>query len=420
MFGALFATRQGRGNMPIVAFALAAILSICGTLNLKAQEQPWSLRMANSTMQRWPLGRFRDRSTSPGWNYQLSVLLTGMESVWRKTGDKTVFQYIQQSMDQLVEPDGSIPAYYAKRQSTDDILLGRQLLMLYRVTGEDKYRKAAILIRKQLTTQPRNASGGFCHTRRFANQMLLDDVYMIAPFLAEYASTFQEPKDYADITKQFVLLEDHNRDPKSRLLYQEWNESRTESWVNKSTGTSASFWGRGTGWYIMALVDTLPYYPEDNPDRATLLAILNRTADGIIHHQDRKSGLWYQVLDKPKQKGNYLESSASGMFIYALAKGVRLGYLPKRDLANALRGRNGMLDHFVQTAPDGGITITDTVKSIDLGSAPSHDGSFAYYISAPVISNDPKGVGAFLLASTEIELATARKEGRPNAKPRRP
>ena len=407
LFGALFTTRQGRGNMPEVVFAFVVILSICGTQNLKAQEQPWSERMANNTMQHWPQGRFRDAGTSPGWNYQLSVLLEGMETVWKKTGDKAVFQYIQQSMDQLVDPDGSIPAYHANGQSTDDILLGRQLLLLYRVTGEAKYRKAGILIRKQLTTQPRNASGGFCHTRGFPTQMLLDDVYMIGPFFAEYASTFQEPEDFADITKQFVLLEDHTRDPKSGLLYQEWNEPRTESWVSKTTGTSASFWGRGTGWYIMALVDTLPYYPKDNPDRAALLAILNRTADGIIRHQDRKTGLWYQVLDKPKEKGNYLESSASGMFIYALAKGVRLGYLPKRYSANALRGWNGMLDHFVQTAPDGGITITETVKSIDLGSAPSHDGSFAYYISAPVISNDPKGIGAFLLASIEIELSLA-------------
>lgn len=146
-----------------------------------------------------------------------------------------------------------------------------------------------------------------------------------------------------------------------------------------------------------------------------MLAILNRTAEGITRYQDKKSGLWYEVMDKPGEKGNYLESSASGMFIYALAKGVRLGYLPKRCLVSAQRGWKGMLDHFVQISPDGSITITGTVKGIDLGSAPSHDGSFAYYTSAPVVSNDPKGVGAFLLASTEIELATVHKKGLSNA-----
>lgn len=245
----------------MVVFAFVAILSICGPQNSKAQEQPWSQRMANGTIQRWPLGRFRDASTSPGWNYQLGVLLEGMEAVWERTGDKAAFQYIQQSMDQLVEPDGSIPAYHADGQSMDDILLGRQLLLLYRVTGEDKYRKAAFLIRAQLTTQPRNASGGFWHTRGFPNQMLLDDDYMLGPFYAEYASRFQEPQDFADITKQLVLLEDHTRDPKSGLLYQEWNEPRTESWVSKATGTSANFWGRGpdgTSWLWSTHCPTIP------------------------------------------------------------------------------------------------------------------------------------------------------------------
>jgi len=412
--GPLLNTKQSRGNLPGLVLVLAAICMICAPpylkaqVNMKMQELSWSQRTANSAMQRWPPGHFREADPTPHWNYQLAVLLEGMEAVWKKTGDKAVFNYIRQSMDQLVQPDGSIPAYDGSVHSMDDILLGRQLLLLYRVTGEDRYRKAALLIRKQLTTQPRNASGGFWHTQSFPNQMLLDDEYMYAPFLAEYASLFSEPRDFDDITMQLALLEEHTRDPKSGLLYQEWNEPRTESWVSKTTGTSANAWGRGVGWYIMALVDTLPYYSKDNPDRARLLAILNRTADGIVRHQDKKSGLWYQVLDKPGERGNYLESSAAGMFVYALAKGVRLGYLPRRYSANALRGWKGMLHSFVQVAPGGAITITGTVKGIDLGSAQSHDGSYAYYTSALVISNDPKGVGAFLLASTEIAEDTER------------
>jgi unsaturated rhamnogalacturonyl hydrolase len=360
-------------------------------------------------MRRWPQGHFREGDPTPHWNYQLSVLLEGMEAVWKQTGDKAALNYIRDSIDQLVQPDGSIPSYNARNSSMDDILLGRQLLLLYKVTGESKYRIAAGLIRRQLSTQPKNASGGFWHTQNFPDQMLLDDEYMFAPFLAEYAATFNEPQDFSDITHQLILLEDRARDRKSGLLYQEWNETKTESWVNRTTGNSANFWGRGEGWYLMALVDALPYFPKESPDRAKLIACLNRTADGIIRHQDKKSGLWYEVLDKPAEKGNYFESSAAGMFVYSLAKGVRLGYLPRHYLVNARRGWNGMLTHFVATAPDGSITITGTIKGIDLGSAPSHDGSFAYYTGAPVISNDPKGVGAFLLAGTEIELATGRK-----------
>jgi unsaturated rhamnogalacturonyl hydrolase len=362
----------------------------------------WSKRVAGSTIHRWPRGRFGDASSAPRWNYQLGLLLKGMEAEWQVNGDQAAFDYIQQSMDMLVREDGSIPTYEPKAYSMDDILLGRQLLLLYRVTGQDKYLIAARSIRKQLDTQPRNASGGFWHTQSFPNQMLLDDMYMLAPFLAEYAVTFHEPKDLADIAQQLALLEKHTRDPRTGLLYQEWNEPRNEAWVNQATGTSASFWGRGLGWYVIALVDTIPFYSEHDPDRARLIAILTRTATGIVRHQNPKTGVWYEILDKPEAKGNYLESSASGMFTYALAKGVRLGYLPPAFAVNAEHAWQGLLATFVKVDSDEAVTITATVKGIDLGSAPSHDGSFQYYTSAPVIDNDPKGIGAFLLASSEM------------------
>jgi unsaturated rhamnogalacturonyl hydrolase len=367
-----------------------------------AQEQPWSQRMAKTIIQRWPKGSFQESNPVPEWDYQLGFLLQGMEAV----GDRAALGYVRQAIDQLVTPDGTIPTFDTKVHSVDDILLGRQLLFLYKETGEAKYRKAAQFIRSQVATQPRNRSGGYWHNAVAPDRMLLDDEYMVAPFLAEYAITFQEPQDFADIAHQFALLEEHTRDTKTELVYQEWNEPRTEPWVNKATGASASFWGRGTGWYIMGLVDTLPNFPEKSRDRAMLLTALNRTAEGIARHQDKESGLWYQVLDKPGEKDNYLESSAAGMFVYALAKGVRLGYLPPRYLTVARNGWKGMQDHFVQTNPSGAITITSTVKGIDLGGPPSHNGSYAYYVSAPVVSNDPKGVAAFLLAASEMEKAT--------------
>ena len=367
------------------------------------QPVPTAREMADQTMQRWPEGRFIEPGASWHWNYQLGLLLQGMDAVWKQTGDEKYLKYTQHAIDPLVAPDGSIPTYDARDNSLDNILLGRPLLLLYRETKDERYRKAATLLRRQLTVQPRNPAGGFWHTQSNPDQMLLDDVYMVAPFYAEYAATFGEPQDFAVITRQFVLLEDHVRDPKSGLLYQEWNQTRKEPWVNKTTGASASFWGRGTGWYLMALVDTLPYYSKDDSGRAKLLEILNRTAEGVAAHQDEKTGLWYQVLDKPGQKGNYLESSASGMFIYALAKGARLGYLPPHYKDTAERGWKGMLHELVRREKNGTLTVTGTVKGIDLGSAPSHDGSYAYYTSAPVVSNDPKGIGAFLLAGTEME-----------------
>jgi unsaturated rhamnogalacturonyl hydrolase len=166
------------------------------------------------------------------------------------------------------------------------------------------------------------------------------------------------------------------------------------------------------GWYMMALVDTLPYYPQDDPGRATLLAILNRTAAALVRYQDEKTGLWYQVLDKPNKKWNYFESSAACMFTYALAKGVRLGYLPQRYSENAMRAWQGILTRFVRTEADGAVDISGTVKGIDLGGDPYHDGSYDYYVHSPVVTNDPKGIGSFLLASTEMEIIPTANLGR--------
>jgi unsaturated rhamnogalacturonyl hydrolase len=235
---------------------------------------------------------------------------------------------------------------------------------------------------------------------------------MAEPFYAEYASTFNHPEAFKDITHQFTLIDEHLRDSKTGLLYHGWDESKQERWADKQTGQSSQFWARAMGWYMMALVDTLPFYPAEDPGRKELLAQLGRDVAAVVKYQDPSSGLWYQVLDKPDAKGNYFESSASCMFVYALAKGVRRGYLPPSYLASAERGYQGILSHFIQTGADNDVSLTGTVKGAGLGGDPYRDGSYAYYIGEKVGTNDPKGVGAFLLASTEMEAATNAKLGR--------
>jgi unsaturated rhamnogalacturonyl hydrolase len=402
MSGLNFVTKLGKKCKLAV---LLAILCVACTTVAMAQQLPLSQRVANSTIERWPSGRFVAPDAKWAWNYELATLLNGMDAVWYNTADGAYYRYVKQSVDQLIAPDGSMPTYDPPANSLDNIALGRQLLLLYRVTQDVKYFKAATLLRKQLATQPRNASGGFWHKQIYPDQMWLDGLYMAEPFYAEYASIFEEPQDFADITKQFSLIEEHTRSPKSGLLYHAWDESRKQAWASKTTGTSQIFWARAMGWYMMALVDTLPYYPKDDPGRAKLLAILNRTAAAVVRYQDQEAGLWYQVLDEPREKGNYFESSAACMFAYALQKGVRLGYLPQSYSDNAVRGWQGIRNRFVQEGTSGSVTITGTVKGIGLGGDPYRDGTYTYYVNAPVISNDPKGVGAFLLAATEMELA---------------
>jgi unsaturated rhamnogalacturonyl hydrolase len=374
-----------------------------------ADEYPISRRAADSAMARWPGGRFAPAGAPWAWNYELGTLLEGMDAVQLSSGDVRYLKYIQSAVDALVAADGSIPTLKPEEHQLDNILLGRQLLFLYRETQEKRYLTAATFLWEQLGAQPRNAEGGYWHKQRYPNQMWLDGLYMAEPFRAEYATIAHHPEAFADITKQFVLMEEHARDPKTGLLYHGWDASKQERWASKLTGDSQEFWARGMGWFMMALVDTLDDYPANDPGRTQLLAILQRAAAALARIQDEQTGLWYDVLDRPGEKGNYFESSSACMFVYALAKGVRRGYLPASYLGNARRGYEGILAHFIGIAPEAEVSLTGTVKASGLGGEPYRDGSYAYYIGERVVTNDPKGVGAFLLASTEMERARGAK-----------
>jgi unsaturated rhamnogalacturonyl hydrolase len=394
----------------LVGWSFFAAMAVSLSSAARAQQQPWSERAANAAMVRWPGGRFVPPGARWVWNYELGTLLEGMDALWFNTADARYFNYIKISVDQFVAPDGSIATYKQEEYQLDSILLGRQLLLLYGVTHDERYAKAATLLYDQLAHQPRIPSGGFWHKQRYPNQMWLDGLYMAEPFYAEYASAFHHPEAFSDITHQFVLLDEHARDPKTGLLYHGWDESKQERWADKQTGLSSQFWARAMGWQMMALVDTLRYYPSDDPGRQQLIALLERDAAAVARFQDKKSGLWFQVLDQAGEKGNFPESSASCMFVYALARGVRQGYLPQRYLKNAARGYQGILTHFIQAGPGDELSLTGTVKSAGLGGDPYRDGSYAYYIGEKVVANDPKGVGAFLLASAEMENAANAKQ----------
>jgi unsaturated rhamnogalacturonyl hydrolase len=384
----------------------AACLLIAAAPALPAQtkESPLTVRVANQVIVRWPEGHISPEGTRTTWGFELGIVLAGMNAAWSATNDPNYLTYLQHAVDQFVQPDGTIAGYDSQAYSLNNILIGRQLLTLYRVTHLEKYKLAAERLRQQIATQPRTASGGVWHSRVTPNLMLLDDQFMLAPFHAEYAATFHEPQDLDDIVKQFTLLEQHTRDANTGLMYHGWDESHTAPWANVSTGTSANLWARGMGWYLMALVDTLPYVPEHDPHHAVLLAMLHRAAAAIKRAQDPQSSLWYQVLDKPGAKENYIESSSVLMFTYAFAKSARLGYLPKPYGIAAARAWKAIRLRFVRTNESREVKITGTVTHIALGAGPADDGSYDYYLHAPVVDDDPKGVGAFLLAGSEMEL----------------
>lgn len=395
-----------------LAMILFSLFFTAWVPSTRGQAPPLSERMAATAMNKlWQNAAGSESGIPPRWTYDHGVVLKGLEAVWYATGNGKYFNHIRQGMDHYVNADGTIRTYRLDEYNIDHVNNGKVLLLLYKVTGQEKYRKAAALLREQLKTHPRTAEGGFWHKKIYPYQMWLDGLYMGEPFYAEYAATFHEDAAFDDIAKQFVWMELHSRDTKTGLLYHGWDESKQQRWADKTTGRSPNFWGRAMGWYAMALVDTLDHFPEQHPQRAALLQILKRLATAVQKYQDPKSGLWYQVVDKAGAKGNYLEASAACMFVCALGKAVRQGYLPASYLAVARKGYQGITTQFIESDV-AGVDLKGTVSVAGLGGNPYRDGSYEYYLSEKVVTNDPKGVGAFLLASVEMERAEKQSAGK--------
>lgn len=358
----------------------------------------WSARMVDSVLRRYSLSGAR-------WHYEDGLMLKAVAEAAEAKGNPNYHRFVLDWVDRLVTPKGSIRTYRLKEYNLDQIYPGRLFFPAYRQTGEERYREAIGLLREQLRRQPRTASGGFWHKQIYPNQMWLDGVYMAEPFFAEYASAFNEPADFEDVAHQIVLMEKQTRDPQTGLLYHAWDESRQQRWANPDTGCSPQFWGRGMGWFAMAVVDVMDYFPQEHTQRDVLKAILHRTAQALIRVQDDATGLWYQVLDRGGNPGNYLESSASAMFVYAFAKGVRKKLLADDYLPHARRAFRGLLENRIKMDSGGFLTLEGTCGVAGLGGKPYRDGSYEYYVGEETVVNDPKGVGSFILAALEMEAA---------------
>lgn len=364
----------------------------------------YSVWMANSEMKRNPESWMVDFSKNLKWDYCSGLELQSIYDVWKLTGDQKYFDYVKSYADTVINNDGSITGYKVTDYSLDKLNSGKILFDLYARTKEEKFKKAIVLLRNQINEQPRTSDGGFWHKKVYPYQMWLDGIYMASPFLAEYANRFGDTELYDEVAHQILTIAKHTYDPKTGLYYHGWDESRQQKWANPKTGTSPNFWSRSMGWYMMALVDVLDFLPENHPQRPEIIKILTNLSASLDKFRDKKTGMWYQVTDKGSEKGNYLESSGSAMFIYAWAKGAKKGYLPKIYLKKANHTFDQFVRKFIKTNPDGTISVTDVCSVAGLGGSPRYrDGSFHYYISEPRRDNDPKAVAPFIMAAVWLK-----------------
>jgi len=342
-----------------------------------------------------------DGAAKPKWEYTPTLMARAFVELYNTTKDTLFLNHALRFADQFISEDGSILTYKKSLYNMDRIQGGNFLILLNEIRPQPQYVLAIETLREQLREQPRTSEGGFWHKQVYEHQMWLDGLFTGTTFYARYAAYKPEPEAWSDIANQFMVVDQHTLKPNG-LNCHGWDESRQMAWSDSVTGCSPETWGRAEGWYVMALCDVLELMPAEQAERPALEAILQRVTDALIAVQDKETHLWYQVPDRAGEEGNYLESTCSAMYCYAMAKGVRIGVLDKRYQAEAQQVLDGLMAHKIVRNEDGTISLIDCCAVAGLGGNPYRDGTYSYYIHERIREDDPKGVAPLILACLEL------------------
>ncbi|RPJ08916.1 MAG: glycosyl hydrolase family 88 [Spirochaetaceae bacterium] len=336
------------------------------------------------------------------WDYSIGVVLLGYLRLDEALGTDIWTGRVLEYCKKLVNPNGIIHTYIPYIYNIDHVNTGKIFYRLLETNRDSRWEKALRAIRGQLETHPRTRDNIFWHKMIYPHQVWLDGLYMGLPFLAEWGKTFGEKEVFDDITAQIENATSHLYDKKTGLYYHGWDQSGGMKWSQPQNNCSPNFWGRSMGWLVMALVDVLCLMPPGHEGITRIRKILESAIMALVKVADGESGVWYQVLDQGKREGNYLESSASCMIAYSIARAVSKGHLPDKYLPAAKKAWEGIKKQFV-CSDARGMRLANSCKVAGLGGYPYRDGSYEYYLGEPIVDDDDKGIGAFILAGTELE-----------------
>ena len=389
--------------------------------------------MAYSEMKRTPQSYLLDFSSRSKWSYVMGIELESILDTYLRYGDQRLLDYCQTYTDTMINAQGDIRGYKLEDYNLDNIRTGHFVARMYQHHPEPKNLLAMKSLMRQLQHQPRTEQDGvFWHKAIYSYQVWLDGIFMGLPYYTLTAPMLLTKKEaqrvYDDAIQQVLTTYQRTLDPTTGLNRHAWDETHKMFWADPQTGLSQHCWGRAQGWFTMALIELLDVLPTDHPRRGEVIDLLRKDLDAIIRWQDTASGVWYQVMDSPPSsqpshpavspQDNYLESTCSSMFTYALLKAYRKGYVGDTYREAGIKAYRGIIRQFIRVEEDQTISLTHCCSVAGLGpgispevlkAAPHvkenkrRDGSFSYYLSEPIRDNDAKGIGPFIWASLEME-----------------
>jgi len=338
------------------------------------------------------------------WCYEDGCLYKGLADLYEASREEWFLKELIRLVSERISPEGEIEGYKREEYSLDNINAGKALFLLCEASDDARYPAALATLRDQMHTHPRTKEGNFWHKKGYPWQVWLDGLYMGPPLLARYSLDHENGDSLADVRKQFENVRRIMYSGDKGLYFHGYDESRDSTWADPETGLSSCFWSRAIAWYVMALVDMAEMLDEGHPDRGFYAGLARESCEAILEWQ-QPSGLWMQVIDQPERAGNYEESSASAMFAYVFLKGTRLGVLERRFADAGRKAFDGIVTRYLTSGVNGrkmgGICLMAGLGDLN-GTFNYRDGKFDYYISEPIVENDPKGVGPLMMAQSEM------------------
>lgn len=333
-------------------------------------------------------GEFND------WTYSMGVAMAGMLHVADVTGDRSFEEYTRKNFrfifDHLeffraqAREFGPQPHGYRRlldMHELDDCgAIGAALIKLYKRDKDPRYRPVIDLVADFISHKmSRMADGTLARSRPHPVSLWVDDMYMSIPFLAQMGDLTGERKYFDDAAKQVIQYADRLMNPSTGLF--------DHAWFAHEPVDPKFYWGRGGGWAMMAIAELLSVMPEDHPQRARVLEIFRRGAQGVAGVQSG-TGMWHQLLDRTD---SYLETSGSAMFTFAIARGVNRGWLQPVYGPVAQAGWRAIEQ---RVHPDG------TLAGASVQTTAAYDA--VYYYNRPTDPKAMQGFGAVLMAGAEV------------------
>lgn len=349
----------------------------------------------------WNIEKIRE-GAEPSWNYMDGCMINAILELYLIKKDSKYLEFADAFIDYFVEEDGRIHSYSPEEYNLDNINAGKTLFELYELTHKEKYRRAMDTIYRQIQGQPRTSTGNFWHKQIYPNQIWLDGLYMAQPFYMQYEATYNDGKGCIDSYEQFLHVYDLMRDTRNGLYYHAYDDSRQMFWCDKVTGLSDNFWLRALGWYAMALIDTMDVMPAFIcREKERLRVIYQELIDSMLPYQDEETGMWYQVVNRGGIAPNYLETSGSAIFAFAIMKSVRLGFLDDSYYSWGKKAFDGICRTRL-SEKDGELQLDGICLVAGLGNKEKREGTFDYYMREPIVKNEAKGVAPLILAYIEV------------------